>query len=188
MTLYVCMHAFVRVSMHVHTVLCFKVLLHAVHMYKCVPSCLLRRSESPSQVFLITVSFLYEVLKDKPETEWKDIILAYDNMCHLDALKVANAPLPLPAPYCDMWSKVTNIIDSLHTRNHVDKRCLEKYHPRSVKERFPKFNLMAAEQTFVWASRFKKVLCSMPKTHHCFFLHRWACKFHLVYMTWLGLP
>lgn len=92
-------------------------------------------------------------------------------MCHLDALKVANAPLPLPAPYCNMWLKVTKIIDSLHIRNHVDKRCLMKYHPRTVKEKFPKLNLMAAEQTFVWASRFKKVLCSMPKTHHCFFLH-----------------
>ena len=130
------------------------------------------RSESPSQVFLIVVSFLYKVLKDRPEHEWENIILAYDNMCHLDALKVANAKLPLPAPYCNMWLKVTKIIDSLHIRNHVDKRCLEKYHPRQVKEKFPKLNLMAAEQAFVWASRYKKVLCSMTKTHHCFFLHR----------------
>lgn len=147
------------------------------------------RSESPSQVFLIVVSFLYEILRHKPEEDWHDIILAYDNMCHLDSLRVANEKLPLPEPYCNMWLKITKIIDSLHIRNHVDPRCLEKYHPRLVKERFPKFNLMAAEQTFVWASRFKKVLCSMPKTHHCFFLHRWACNVSFLYngVAWLTI-
>ena len=31
---------------------------------------------------------------------------------------------------------------------------------------------MAAEQTFVWLSRFKKILCAMPKVHHLFYLHR----------------
>ena len=31
---------------------------------------------------------------------------------------------------------------------------------------------MAAEQTFVWASRFKKIVCAMPRLHHFFYLHR----------------
>ena len=34
------------------------------------------------------------------------------------------------------------------------------------------FNTMACEQTFVRASRFKTVICSMPRIHHLFFLHR----------------
>ena len=132
------------------------------------------RSESPSQVFLIVLSFLFEILKNRPEQEWKDVILVYDNMCHLDSLKVATIPLSLPEHYCNMWLKVRKIIDSLHIRNHTDARCLEKYNPKGVKECFPEMNLMAAEQTFVWASRFKKILCSMPKTHHCFYLHRYV--------------
>ena len=33
-------------------------------------------------------------------------------------------------------------------------------------------NTMSCEQTFAWLSRFKKVICAMPKTHFHFFLHR----------------
>ena len=33
----------------------------------------------------------------------------------------------------------------------------------------PNYNLMCAEQTFTWLLRYKKILCSMNKTHHCFF-------------------
>ena len=38
-------------------------------------------------------------------------MLAYDNMCHLDGMKVAKSPLPLPQPYDKKWltiSKVSN--------------------------------------------------------------------------------
>ena len=31
---------------------------------------------------------------------------------------------------------------------------------------------MIAEQTFAWLSRYKKIVCSMDKLHHLFFLHR----------------
>lgn len=100
------------------------------------------------------------------------MILAYDNMCHLDGLRVATKALPLPPPFSEMWLKITKIIDSLHIRNHKDPRCIARYDPKVVKERRPKLNTMAAEQTFVWASRFKKIICSMGKNHHLFFLHR----------------
>ena len=50
----------------------------------CIYALQLRVSQS---VFLIVISFLYEVLKDLPEDDWEKKILAYDNMCHLDALK-----------------------------------------------------------------------------------------------------
>jgi hypothetical protein len=52
------------------------------------------------------------------------------------------------------------------------KTCQEKYDPRPLKEEIPNGNTMAAEQTFVWLSRYKKILCAMPKVHHLFYLHR----------------
>lgn len=60
------------------------------------------RSESPSQVFVIVISWLLEVLKGRHESEWKEVILCYDNMCHLDGLKVAKQDLPLDTPYNKM--------------------------------------------------------------------------------------
>ena len=93
-------------------------------------------------------------------------------MCHVDGMKVAQKPLPFSAPYDNMWSAINKIIDSLHVKNHKDSDCKTKYNPAKLKEEFPDMNTMAAEQTFVWLSRFKKILCSMPKVHHLFFLHR----------------
>ena len=99
-------------------------------------------------------------------------MLAYDNMCHLDGLKAAQEDLPLPPPFHTMWKKVDKIIDSLHIRNHIDPKCQEIYHPKRVKEKNPHFNLMCAEQTFAWLSRYKRICSAMNKTHQCFFLHR----------------
>ena len=69
------------------------------------------RSESPSQVFIIVLTWFMNILHDQglPEDQWENIILAYDNMCHLDALKAARNPLPLPAPYDKMWLKITKV-------------------------------------------------------------------------------
>ena len=36
-------------------------------------------------------------------------MIGYDNMCHLDALKVARKPLPIPPPYNEMWMSVTKV-------------------------------------------------------------------------------
>ena len=130
------------------------------------------RSESPSQVFVIVISWLLEVLKGRHESEWKEVILCYDNMCHLDGLKVAKQDLPLDTPYNKMWEKVTKIIDSLHIKNHTDLKCLATYHPKQVKDAHPTYNLMCAEQVFSWLSRYKRITSSMNKTHHCFFIHR----------------
>ena len=132
----------------------------------------LYRSESPSQVFVIVISWLLDVLKEREESKWKEVILCYDNMCHLDALKVAQKDLPLDAPYDKMWKKVTKIIDSLHIKNHTDDKCLATYHPKQIKDAHPTYNLMCAEQVFSWLSRYKRITSSMNKTHHCFFIHR----------------
>ena len=75
-------------------------LLLSTYMYvQCV-----HRSESPSQVFLIVLKWLMNTLKTKPPEEWKDLILCYDNMCHLDGLRAAKVPLRTFA--CSLQSNV----------------------------------------------------------------------------------
>ncbi len=64
------------------------------------------------------------------------------------------------------------VIDPLHIKNHVNPICKQLYNPKKATDVLPKCNLMIAEQTFSWLSRFKKILNSMPKHHHMFTLHR----------------
>ena len=71
-----------------------------------------------------------------------------------------------------VWHDVRKIIDKLHIRNHKDEKCKIKYGPDGLKEEEPEYNTMCCEQTFVWLSRFKKVLCAMTKEHFHFYLHR----------------
>ena len=60
----------------------------------------------------------------------------------------------------------------LHLKNHKDVKCKQNYNPDVLKELLPKLNTPVAEQTFIWASRFKKILAAMPKSHFLFFYHR----------------
>lgn len=111
-------------------------------------------------------------LKDLSREERKTVIISYDNMCHLNNLKVARRPLPLPGDLQYLWLDVMKIIDSLHLRNHKDPSCHELYNPQKIKEINPSYNTMTCEQTFAWLGRFKKILASMGKCHHHFFMHR----------------
>ena len=108
---------------------------------------------------------------DKSREERKKIIVSYDNMCHLNNLKVAKKPLPLPGDLQYIWLDVKKVIDSLHMKNHSDPRC-QQYNPDKMFPEGSSMNTMACEQTFAWLSRYKKILCAMPKTHHHFYLHR----------------
>ena len=72
------------------------------------------RSESPSQAFLIVISWLYVVLQKIPDSEWGDVVLFYDNMCHLDSLRAATNELPLPPPYNNMWKRITKVYRNMH--------------------------------------------------------------------------
>ena len=74
-----------------------------------ISACISIRSESPSQVFLIVIHWLFETLKSVPVDRWPSVVLAYDNMCHLDSLKAARQPLPLPPPFDEMWLKITKV-------------------------------------------------------------------------------
>ncbi len=79
------------------------------------------RSEGPAQVFLIVLVWLLSALGHLPRRVWKNTIIAYDNMCHLDNLSVAKKPLPIPGPQKYIWQDVRKTIDCLHIRNHKDK-------------------------------------------------------------------
>ena len=59
-------------------------------------------------------------MKDLPEEKWDNVVLAYDNMCHLDGLRAARRPLPLPPPYDMMWQKITKVSV---TYTHVHCAC-----------------------------------------------------------------
>ena len=66
------------------------------------------RSESPSQVFFIILTWLIALVRSsaiKPE-ELDSIYLAYDNMCNLCRLKVARRPLALKAPLDRGWLRI----------------------------------------------------------------------------------
>ena len=129
------------------------------------------RSEGPAQVFLLVLAWLVAAFGKKKREDWKEVIVSYDNMCHINNLKVARHPLPLPGDLQHIWLDVRKIIDELHIKNHVDPRC-QQYHPQTIREALPEMNTMSCEQTFAWISRYKKILSAMPKIHHHFYLHR----------------
>ena len=112
------------------------------------------------------------ILKSINSANWANIFVAYDNMCHLDGMKAEKNPLPLASSWDKARTSVKKIIDILPIKNHKDKSCRDQYDPSILKEKLPDGNTIAAEQTFVWLSRFKKILCAMPKAHHLLYLHR----------------
>ena len=76
------------------------------------------RSEGPAQVFLLVLTWLIAAFGRKRREDWKRITVSYDNMCHLNNLKVARCPLPLPGDLAHIWLEVNKIIDDLHIKNH----------------------------------------------------------------------
>ena len=127
------------------------------------------RSEGPAQVFLLVLVWMIAALGSLTREERKKVVLSYDNMCHLDNLRVAKKALPLPGDLKFLWLDIKKIIDTLHIRN---RKCHQLYNPNKLKEENPSYNTMSCEQTFAWISRFKKILAAMQKTHHHFYLHR----------------
>ena len=83
------------------------------------------RSEGPAQVFLIVLVWLIAVTQHLKRANWRNFILSYDNMCHLDNLKVAKKELPLPGDLKYVWLDIKKVIDSLHLQNHKDEKCHE---------------------------------------------------------------
>ena len=123
------------------------------------------------QVALIMLKFLQLKLKDKTVEEYRKFYLSYDNICHVDELKLLSKPLPLPMPEDKIWLEINKVIDPLHINNHTRQKCKDLYNPEKVKKEVPEANLMSAEQTFAWFGRYKKICNSMTKVHFQFMLH-----------------
>ena len=62
----------------------------------------LYNSESPTQVALILIAFLCEVLKDVRPELWDRFYISYDNMCNLDRLKLLREHLPLVGSFANI--------------------------------------------------------------------------------------
>lgn len=88
------------------------------------------------------------------------------------ALKLQKIPRHGPLLGTEYGCVSKKIIDNLHIRNHKDPSCQELYSPANLKKELPEGYTMAVEKTFGWLSRFKKIVCAMPKVHHLFYLHR----------------
>ena len=104
-------------------------------------------------------------------------------MCHLNNLRVARLPLPLPDDLKYIWLDVNKVIDDFHMKNNQDVSCQQKYSTETLRKIKPDLNTMSCEQTFAWLSHHKKILCAMPKTHFHFYLHRMV-KHHNRYISY----
>ncbi len=87
------------------------------------------RSESPSQALLIS-------LAEAGGTQHK-MYLAYDNMCNLARLNIAQKPLPFPPPMDRLWANIGKIIDVFHFKNHVSEECKRNFSPSTLKSAYP---------------------------------------------------
>ena len=64
-------------------------------------------------------------------------------------------------------------VDALHIKNHIRSECKVNY-PKVISELRSLYaapNTESAEQTFVWLGKFNKILNSMSKRRHMFFLY-----------------
>ena len=68
-------------------------------------------------MFVFTVYWLFEILSPLPIEEWSTVTLAYDNMCSLDSMKVAQKPLPMEPPYDQMWLSIQKVRMHVHSRH-----------------------------------------------------------------------
>ena len=138
----------------------------------------LHRSESPSQIFIIVLFWLFTILKYMNPLNWGGVFLAYDNMCHLDGLKAAKNPLPLAAPWDRAWMCIQKIIDSLHIRDHKDQSCKESYNPANLKKELPDGNTMAAD--------ISKHLCGCHASRK-FYVPCQKSTIYFIYIGWLNI-
>ena len=70
-------------------------------------------------ILLAMLDWLYSAIKAVQSAEWRGIWLAYDNMCQIVKLRVAQNDLPLPTPFNGMFKSINKIVYALHIRNHT---------------------------------------------------------------------
>ena len=135
----------------------------------------LYRSESPTQVSLCIIKYCALLVKMCGIVILSQMFLFYDNMCNIQRLKLwtsseFNQESKLGVA---VFNKANKGVDALHIANHVRDNCKQQYPLviNSYREKFSQGNTQSAEQTFCWLGKFKKILNSMNKRHHHFYLH-----------------
>ena len=135
----------------------------------------LYKSEGTAQVSIHTIKYLELYIREYKNID--DVFLFYDNMCNLERLKLWDVDKSNLTPNANLGLSVFNAInkgvDALHIKNHSRKECKEHY-PDVIKELrnlYSKPNTESAEQTFVWLGKYKKILNSMCKRRHMFYLY-----------------
>ena len=141
-------------------------------------------------MFLIVLKWMATVFGHLQRDEVKKKVISYDNMCHLNNLKVrfkltvlrvlimidiktgCKETVATPRPLKNFMARCTKDYRLLTYFKSQDPRCKEQYSPDSFKDLNPDSNTMCCEQTFAWLSRYKRIVNAMPKTHHHFYLHR----------------
>ena len=101
----------------------------------------------------------------------RKVFVLYDKMCHIDNLRKARKPLPLPGDLQLLWSDINKIIDSLHLQNLERPKVPLNYQPTADEGNKPTYNTMYCEQTFAWLRRYKTFWQQCKKIHHHFYLH-----------------
>ena len=151
------------------------------HLFYVQPTGIIRywqplyKSESTSQVAVTTIKFCVLFVKTLYITVLSSIFLFYDNMCNLERMKLwtsdkrkltSQARLGI-----SIFNRVNKGVDALHIKNHVRHTCRNEY-PKVIeklRETFKNPNTEAAEQTFIWLGKYKKILNTMDKRKHHFF-------------------
>lgn len=128
------------------------------------------RSESPSQAILFLIEWILVTLQTFQRTN--GVRSSYHMTCAMWMQSMSHRRLCTFIHLLTEWLKANKIIDSLHIAYNKSEGCKEKYNPAKLKDILPDGHTMAGKQTFTWLSRFRKILCSMSKVHHMFFLQR----------------
>ena len=88
-------------------------------------------------MFILALMWLISNFGNAGRDMWRKLIISYDNMCHLNNLRIAKEPLPLVY--------LRKVIDDLHMKNHKDDYCRKSYNLDDLKEQNPHLNTMSHE-------------------------------------------
>ena len=70
----------------------------------------LYKSEGPTQVALIFLNYLRLKLHGKTLEDFRKFFFSFDNICHVDELRLLKKPLALPSPEDRLWMEINKVI------------------------------------------------------------------------------
>ena len=112
-------------------------------------------------------------------------VLAYDDACHLGMFltnRMGRFGYSLVAHLLLFVKKLELVCDRFHWRNHTGEWCKRNVNPKNSTKLGPKTNTEAAENTFVWLSKYKFIFKHMNKARFNFTMlwlfherNQWLC-------------